>query len=208
MRIVIFGATGSIGKHAVEEALTLNHQVVAFARNPATLNIEHSNLTLFPGDVFNLESVSAAIIGSDAVLISLGSRKLTGSVRSTGTRNIVKAMQDNAVKRLICQTTLGVGDSYINLNFFWKYIMFGLILRSVFSDHVRQEQIVKQSRLDWTIVRPAAFSDELSDRKLKHGSFLPDEELTLKIARPEVASFMLQQLNRDQYLLETPGLSY
>ncbi|WP_409070402.1 NAD(P)H-binding protein [Aliifodinibius sp. S!AR15-10] len=55
-----------------------------------------------------------------------------GTVRSEGTKNIIRAMQTHGLRRLICLSMLGVGESCGNLNFFWKYIMFGIILRKVF----------------------------------------------------------------------------
>lgn len=208
MKLIIFGATGTIGRHLVEQALTQGHEVIAFARNPAALEIDHPNLRLFPGDVFDPLAVAAAVKGSEGVLVSLGSPKLTGKVRSVGTQNIVQAMEKHKVKRLICQSTLGVGDSQANLNFFWKYLMFGLILRSVFNDHVAQEAIVKRSRLDWVIPHPAAFTDGPVTESYKHGFSTSEKKITLKISRADVANFMLQQLADDTYLHQTPGLSY
>jgi len=208
MKIVIFGATGSVGRYVVEEALSQGHEVIAFARNPLSLNLEHPKLALFAGDVFNYQSVLASLCDCDAALISLGSKKLTGKVRSVGTANIVKAMQHLGVKRLICQTTLGIGDSYACLNFYWKYLMFGFLLRSVFKDHIVQEDIVRQSPLEWTIVRPSAFSDKAINGAIKQGSLLAKENLSLKITRPDVARFMLQQLQDQHYLRQSPGLSY
>ena len=208
MKLIIFGSTGTIGRCLVDQALAQGHQVTAFARNPAALEIEHPNLSHFPGDVFEPVSVAAAVKGCEGALVSLGSHKLTGKVRSVGTQHIVQAMEQHQVKRLICQTTLGVGDSQANLNFFWKTLMFGLILRSVFNDHVAQEAIVKRSTLDWVIVRPAAFTDGPATGAYKHGFLPTDKKLSLKIARADVASFMLQQLADDTYLHQTPGLSY
>lgn len=208
MKLIIFGSTGTMGRNVVRQALENGHQVTAFARNPGALEIEHPGLSLFAGDVFDQETVAEAVKGHDAVLISLGSRKLTGKVRSVGTQNIVKAMEQHQVKRLICQSTLGVGDSQGNLNFFWKYIMFGLILRFVFKDHVAQEEIVKQSSLDWIIAHPAAFTDGPATGKYKSGFPASEKNLTLKVSRADVASFMLKQLTDDTYLHLSPGLSY
>ena len=208
MKLIIFGATGTMGRHLVDQALAQGHQVTAFARKPEALEIEHANLSLFAGDVFDPESVAAAVKGCDGVLVSLGSSKLTGKVRSVGTQNVVQAMEQHQIKRLICQTTLGVGDSQANLNFFWKYLMFGLVLRSVFKDHVAQEALVKRSKLDWTIVRPAAFTDSSTGETYKHGFPSTEKNLALKILRADVAGFMLQQLTGDTYLRQTPGLSY
>ena len=208
MKLTIFGATGTIGRHVVEQALKMGHQVTAFARNPDSLGIEHPKLRLFSGDVFEPITVSEAVKGSDGVLVTLGSPKLTGKVRSVGTQNIVHAMQQHGVKRLICQSTLGVGESQGNLNFFWKYLMFGMILRNVFKDHVAQEQIVKNSKLDWIIPHPASFTDGPVTQVYKHGFSPNEKKLTLKISRADVASFMLKQLSDNRYLHQSPGLSY
>jgi len=85
--------------------------VTAFARHPDKLDQTDPYLALITGDVFDQQAVSNAVKGHEAVLISLGSAKLSGNVRSQGTANIIKAMEQHGVKRLICQTTLGVGES-------------------------------------------------------------------------------------------------
>jgi len=207
MKIVIFGATGSIGRHLVSQALAANHHVTAFARKPQMLQISHPNLTLFNGDVYHYDCVVDAIKNKDCVLITLGSKKLTGKVRSVGTRNIVQAMQQQKVKRLICQTTLGMGESYAVLNFYWKFIMFGLLLRAVFNDHKKQEAIVKNSSLDWTIVRPSAFNDNNASKDYRSGFLNNDKNLQLSISRKNVAHFMLQQVKENTYIKQSPGIS-
>ena len=208
MKVIIFGATGSIGKHLVNQSLESGFQVTAFARSPEKLDISHTNLKLYSGDVFILNTVIDAVKGHDCVFVALGSNKLSGKVRSEGTQNIIQAMKFHKIKRLICQTTLGIGSSRSNLNFYWKYLMFGLVLRSVYQDHQLQETLIKSSGLDWTIVRPAAFSDEPSSTKVKFGFPASEKNLALKIPRIDVAKFMLRQLQDNRYLHQTPGLSY
>ncbi|CAN5714314.1 hypothetical protein BH24ACT20_BH24ACT20_17460 [soil metagenome] len=117
-------------------------------------------------------------------------------------------MEKAGVRRLICQTTLGVGDSQDNLNFFWKYVMFGGLLRQAYADHALQENYVRESRLDWTIVRPAAFTDGERTGEYRHGFSATDKSLKLKISRADVADFVLKQLTSDRYLYSSPGLSY
>jgi len=95
-----------------------------------------------------------------------------------------------------------------SLNVFWKIIMFGFLLRRAYADHVSQEDCVKQSQLDWTIVRPAAFTDGDRTGKYRHGFSGTDKALKLKISRADVADFMLKQLTDRTYLYKTPGLSY
>lgn len=209
MKLVIFGSTGSIGRQLVKQALEQGHAVTAFARDPAKLDIQHANLKVFQGDAMDAASVEKAVQGQDAVLCVLGSGgKRKGTIRSEGTRQIIHAMEKAGVRRFICQTTLGVGDSQGNLNFFWKYIMFGAILRDVFADHEKQENYVRQSRLDWTIVRPGAFTDGNRTGKYRHGFPGTDKTTKLKISRADVADFIVKQLADDSYLYKTPGLSY
>lgn len=207
MKVLIFGSTGSMGRQLVRLALAQGHDVAAFVRDPAKLDVEHSNLEIIQGDAMELSSVEKAVRGCEAVLCSLGvGRK--GTVRAEGTRNIILAMEKAGVRRLICQTTLGVGDSRDNLNFFWKYVMFGGLLRPAYADHVLQEDYVKESQLAWTIVRPAAFTDGECTGEYRHGFPATDKSIKLKISRADVADFMLKQLTDDTYLHGSPGVSY
>ncbi len=209
MKLVIFGSTGGVGREVVEQALQQEYTVTAFTRNPAKLDIKNPNLKIFQGDVLDLPAVEQAVGGQDGVICTLGSGpKLTGTLRSEGTRHIVKAMEKTGVQRFICQTTIGAGDSWGSLNFYWKYIMFGLILRNVLADHERQEQDVKQSGLDWTIVRPGAFFEGARTGNYRHGFPGTDKTSKLKISRADVAEFILKQLADDSYVHQTPSLSY
>jgi uncharacterized protein YbjT (DUF2867 family) len=207
MKIIIFGATGSIGRHLVDQALTQGHNVTAFARNPAALDRHHENLTGYAGDVRDAASVAGAVKDHDAVMIALGAGR-KGGVRSAGTKNVIDAMRAHGVKRLVCETTLGAGDSYDALNFFWKRLMFGLLLRPAFADHQAQEIHIRNSDLDWIIVRPAAFTDGPATTAYMHGFPATEKNLTFKISRADVAGFMLRQIADDTYLRQTPGLSY
>ena len=207
MRIVVFGATGSLGREVVAQALEQGHVVTAFVREPAKLEPQHHHLRIARGDVLDHASVDRAVHGQEAVLCTLGAGR-KGIVRSEGTNHIVRAMRSAHVTRLICQTTLGVGDSWGTLDFFWKYLMFGLLLREAFADHVLQERHVQQSQLDWTIVRPAAFTHGPRTGTYHHGFAATHEGLELKISRADVAHFMLQQLGDATYHHRTPGLSY
>jgi putative NADH-flavin reductase len=209
VKLVIFGSTGTVGRQVVEQALNQGHWVTAFARNPNRLDIRHPHLNRVQGDVMDFQIVKQAIHGQEAVVCVLGSgKKMTGTVRSEGTRQIIRAMEATGVRRLICQSTLGAGDSWGSLNFYWKYIMFGLILRNVFADHEKQEDYVRQSHLDWTIVRPGAFLDGELTGNYRHGFSGTDKSSQLKISRADIADFILKQLVDNTYLHKTPSLSY
>jgi putative NADH-flavin reductase len=207
MKVLVFGATGTTGREIVKRALELGYAVTAFVRDPAKVELRHRDLTVVQGDVLDSASVERAVRDHDAVLSSLGAGA-KGMVRSKGTQNIVRAMDKAGIRRFVSQSTLGVGNSRGNLNAFWKYLMFGLLLRRAFADHVEQETHVKQSHLDWTIVRPGALTTGSRTGTYRHGFSGTDRTPTLKISPADVADFMLKQLNDDTYLRATPGLSY
>jgi uncharacterized protein YbjT (DUF2867 family) len=207
MNLVVFGATGSVGREIVQQALEQGHAVTAFVRDRDKLGFQHENLRIVAGNALDVTSVEKGVRGQDAVICALGAGA-KGMIRAEGTRNIIRAMQATGVRRLICQSALGVEDSLGNLNFFWKYIMVGMFLRAAYADHDKQEEHVARSGLDWTIVRPAAFVDGPRTTEYRHGFRGNDRTVKLKISRADVADFMLKQLTDDRYLRATPGLSY
>jgi hypothetical protein len=143
------------------------------------------------------------------VIITLGSgSSRSPRVRAEGTKQIIGAMQRYGVKCLVYQTTLGAGDSWNNLNFFWKSLTFGVLLRPAFEDQERQEQLVKASGLDWTIVRPSAFTNEAPKGALKIDISPEQRGLTLKISRGEVAEFLVGSLRERSLLHRVVGISY
>ena len=200
MKVIVFGATGTIGKLAVEELLKAGHSVTAFARKPEKLALSDSKLTYTAGDALNRKDVLDAVKGHDAVVITLGAGMSRKSiVRSQGTLNVINAMQAHGIRRLICQSTLGAHDSWSNLNFWWKYVMFGALIKPVFKDHELQENLVYASGLDWTIVRPSAFINDSAMGAFKENFSSSERNLSLKISRKDVANFLSKQISDASY---------
>jgi len=212
MKVLIFGATGGTGHLLVEQALERGHDVTAFARDPAKAGAARARLVIVRGDVMDAASVERAMPGHDAVLCALGAPAVkTGTVRSDGTRHVVRAMEKAGVRRLVCQSALGCGDSREVLErapFIFRHIVVPLFLRSVFSDHDVQEEHIRRSRLDWIIVRPGNLTDGRHTGAYRHGFPATDATITTRISRADVADFMVRQLADDTYLRKTPGLSY
>lgn len=208
MKVIVFGSTGSIGKLTVERLLDTGHHVTAFARAPGALTLKHERLTRIAGDAMQAASVARAIEGHDAVVVTLGSGMSRKSlIRSQGTANVIRGMQKHGVRRLVCQSTLGARESWSNLNFFWKRIMFGALLKPVFLDHELQEQLVEVSGLDWTIVRPGAFTDQAHCMSYKEDVAPDERNLLLKIARADVAAFLVRQLTDRRYNGRAVGIT-
>jgi len=208
MKLLIFGATGGTGRQLVEQALGQGHAVTAFARNPARLDIKHANLSVAQGDVLDFASVVPAMQGQEAVLAVLGTpARKERTVRSEGTRNIVRAMEQVGVRRLISQSTVGIGDSQEMLPFRYKYILVPLLLRDAFAEHERQEHHIRQSQLEWTIVRPGALTNGNHTGVYQHGLDVTDR-IKVKVSRADAADFILKQLPDETYVRRTPWVSY
>jgi len=199
MKLAIFGSTGKTGLELIKQALEQGHAVTAFVRDPARLAIEDEQLTLVTGDVFDAISVDQAVQGQDAVICALGagSELKKTTIRTTGTTNIISSMQKNDVKRLMVVTAMGVGDSWNTLSLFNKFF-FATLLKSSRDDHETQEAAVKESGLDWTIVRPSGLTDTPRTGVYEFGENIPAK--TSKIARADVADLILKEVGQDELI--------
>jgi len=208
MYITVFGATGSIGRLLVDQALVAGHDVTAVTRDAARLTLRHDRLSVVEADPTDPAACGPAVKDADAVVVALGAGR-HGGVREAGTRAVVEAMQEAGVRRLVCQSTLGVGSSRDNLNLWWRYVMFGALLRPAYADHVRQEEVVRASGLDWTIVRPSAFTDApAGSLGPMHQGFDGDARgLKLKIGRDDVAAFLLARAEDRTFLHQAVSIS-
>lgn len=209
MKLVIFGATSSIGRQLTAQALAAGHQVTAFTRTPAKITASHSNLFVVAGNVTDPKAVEDAVKNQGAVLCALG-MPLTNkdNLREKGTRTILTAMENTGVMRLVCLSIFGAGDSYALLPWSYRLIVFPLILRRALKDHELQEKHIWTSNLDWVIVRPTNFTDNSASGGFWHGLERPPAKLSLKISRSELAQFMLEQVVSDKYVHQMPGISH
>jgi uncharacterized protein YbjT (DUF2867 family) len=210
VRILVIGATGGTGREVVQQALERGHDVVAFVRNPSKSTTAHHRLRVVSGDVMDPASLEAAVQGCDAVVCALGHKRWLGpsKILSEGTRNVVRAMEKHGVKRLVVETALGVGDSAGRLGVYYTLFTIPVILPFYWYDKGRQERIVRESSLDWIIVRPGQLTNGRKRGAYKHGPRVGNFVWSVSISRADVADFMLNQLGDTPYLRQAPGLSY
>jgi putative NADH-flavin reductase len=145
-------------------------------------------------------------LGGPLLAILILYRKTT--TLSEGTRNIVRAMEKLGVKRFVCESSLGIGDSKGQLGFLYNYLLIPVLLRNIFADKEVQERIIQESKLDWVIARPAVLSNGPRTGVYRSGFDATDKSIQTKISRADVADFMLAQLAGDADLNKTPGISY
>jgi putative NADH-flavin reductase len=208
MRIFVIGATGATGKQIVAP-VAQGHDITAIVRNPSKFEMQHKSLHVVKGDMLNRTSLDA-VQQQDAVISSLGTKKISlepVTLLSEGTKNLVQAMEQHGVKRLICITGLGAGDSKGHGGFLYDKLILPLLLQRIYDDKNRQEAEIRQSKLNWTIVRPGILTDAPAK-----GAYRVMTDLTgmtaAKISRSDVADFVLGQLTDDRYLFQTPLISY
>jgi len=207
MRIVIFGSTGGTGRCLVDQALALGHQVTAFARNPSSILVHHENLTVLQGDVLEPAKVDAAVQGQESVLSALGSGLRAGNhVVSDGTRNILAAMERLGARRFVCESSFGVGDTFGDASTMSRFV-FNTLLKNAFADKVIQESYIRESKVEWIVVRPTALTNGSRTGRYRVAEHM-HVGLSAKISRADVADFMLNQLTDDTWLRKFPVITY
>lgn len=196
MKICVFGATGKTGRLVVEQALAAGHEVTASARNPADVTARHAALRVVQGNTDDLASIRPAIDGQDAVIYAAGSRTLrANTVRSVGAAHVTTAMRDTGVRRLVWLSAAGVADSIDQMrrtSFFAGRIFMPLVLGRVYADAAIAERTVRDSGLDWIIVRPVELTRGPA-RGAVRVTPLADKVPKLTISRADVAAFLLDQ---------------
>lgn len=210
LRVLIIGATGGTGRELVRQALEQGHQVTALVRKPKKMKLEHPNLRVVKGNVHDYDSVESAMRGQSAVLCALGTKRLfyPNRVASNGTASILRAMKTCNVPRLVCESSLGVGNSVGRLGLLFTFLVVPLILPFIFYDKVRQEKLIEESDTDWVIVRPGVLTNAPARGKYRHGRKVGNYLWTNRIARADVADFMLKQLTDDDYIGSAVGVAW
>jgi uncharacterized protein len=217
MKLIIFGATGMVGKQLVQQALFGKNHVKAFGRNVYTTDyLETENLELVQGALFDEGEVYNAIKGCDAVISAIGgSMDGTDKTRTLGMKNIIKQMQKAGVKRIIAIGGLGVlnseapvGQDAANEN--------SLLVdkedyppeyKAVGFEHKKAFELLKESGLDWTFVCPPNIINEGPTGSYVTKAGYPPEENKYKINAGDLAMFMLNELEKNEYVKQRVGIS-
>ncbi|MEO6489371.1 MAG: SDR family oxidoreductase [Ferruginibacter sp.] len=206
MKILILGATGMTGQLLVKLALEKSHQVTALVRSPTKLNIIHENLNVIKGDILDNNILKDLLKDKDAVLSALGVGKSlkSGNLMTRVASVLIPSMHETKVKRLIFLSAFGVGETFSQANFIQKLI-FRLPLKNIYRDKSASDSIIKNSKIDWTLICPTLLTNGPFIGEYKAG-----EKFTMKgmpkISRADVADFMIKQLTDPTYIRKSPIL--
>ena len=207
MNILIIGATRGIGAELLDQALSMENHVTVLARNPAGVERKNDHLRVLCGDI--MDAVDSAVEGQDAVCVTIGRGPTRKPVTmfSEGTRNVITAMKRHSINKLICVTGIGAGDSKGHGGFLYDRIINPLLLKTIYEDKEIQESLVRESPLEWVIVRPGFLTNGPRTEKYRVLTKLTGVTAG-KISRADVAHYILTQLGSMTNLRETPLLTY
>lgn len=210
-KIAVFGASGRTGKLFTELALKNAYGVQALVRDLSRLDFQHSHIEVIQGDISDPIKVEQTINNTEAVIDLIGpSKDSPPELQRTATRNILRAMQQNNVKRLIILASLPFGildpkDKPTLMNRFMMFMAKNLMGAMVEDAKEHVDLIKQQSAVDWTIVRAPGLTDQPSQGKYEVGYL--DGNTGKSISRPDIAAFILDVLMNDKHVRQMPLIS-
>jgi len=207
--ILIIGASRGTGLETVRKALAAGHWTRALARSAATVPIEDERLEKITGDATDRTALLNALEGVDAVIMTIGvaptlSTAVSGTrLFSTATRVLVDAMKEKGVRRLVVITGIGAGDSRGHGGPLYDWVIFPIMLKRVYDDKDVQEQIIRQSGLDWTIVRPGLLTNGPETGRYR-ALLDPAQWRADSISRSDVADFLVKETTERKFVGQAP----
>lgn len=209
--VLIVGASRGVGLETVRCALAAGHRVRAFARGAASIGIDEARLEKFAGDALDTSAVAQAAHGVDAVIQTLGAPKDLGTMLwgttlfSSATRVLADAMRAQGIGRLVAVTGLGAGDSRGHGGLLYDAIAFPLVLKRVYDDKDVQEQMIRASGLEWTIVRPGILTGGARTGRARALTD-PRDWRVGSVTRADVADFLVREAFERRFVGKTPLL--
>jgi putative NADH-flavin reductase len=208
VRVLIMGASRGIGLEATRQALEAGHEVRAMARSVDRISFSDPKLTKVRGDAVSSQDVNAVLIGIDVVIqtLGVGFGELLRPVHlfSTATRVLIEALRTQGIKRLICVTGFGAGESRASIGYLQR-LPFLMVFGRAYADKGLQERLIEQSGLDWTIARPGVLTGGPRTGRYRILTEASQWRNGL-ISRADIAEFLVRQIEDRTYVRQAPVL--
>ena len=211
--IVVIGATARSAPEILRQALDQGRRVTGLARSPDRIDLTHENFTALQGDVYDVESIAAALTGDEVVISLVGPSYVPGrevtsvDLYSVGTASIITAMRRKGNKRLIVTSSGGTEmipeENPINGSFAEKFVW---LKRGQYQDMQRMEMIVANSDLEYVILRPRGFVDQPAKANLKIADGIPTPNPSSILSYADFAALVLSLTDDDRYLNRPIGV--
>jgi len=208
MKILLLGATGRTGKWVYQKSLERGYSIHCLARNSERIE-KHDQATLLEGDASNPDDLATAIAGCNAVISVLNISRRSDfpwsalrtpkNFLSKTMGNLVPLAEKNKVNRIIICSAWGVSETVQDIPGWFKWLIQNSNIGVAYEDHNRQERIVSDSALNWTIVRPVGLTNSSKEQSVLE-SFDNHPKPSLTISRKSVAGFLLDSLERDDLI--------
>lgn len=208
--IALFGATGQTGSLFLKKAIEEGYFVSALVRDSKKLPFDHDNLKVIQGDVLNQADVGKTIEGCDLVISLFGHVKGSPEwLQTNGTRNIAKAMKSEGIEKIISLSGGGLPfPEKDEPKFADKAIRFimKIAVPKVLNDAIEHHKVLDESGLKWIIVRGPRLTNDEPKGEYRVGWV--GVNASTKIARADLADFILAQVEDDKYIHQMPFVSY
>ncbi|WP_010219609.1 NAD(P)-dependent oxidoreductase [Sphingomonas sp. PAMC 26621] len=209
MKLLVIGATGGTGREVVRQALDKNYQVNALTRSAAEAAPLLPGANIIEGDALDGGAVAKALAGCGGVISALGSKMALldeETLLSAATHILIEEMQKEGITRLVCVTGIGAGDSRGHGGFLYDRIVQPLLLNSTYHDKDRQEDEIRASALDWTIIRPTTLTNGPATGSIRALTDLTDFHGG-SIARADVADFLITEFEERRWVGKSPVIT-
>ena len=206
--IALFGASGKTGQAFLPLALRQGYHIKALVRTPATLPPTGAGVEIIAGDVLNPADVARTVQGADVVVSLFGQVKNSPKdLQTVGTRHIVAAMKTHGVDKIISLSGGGLPDSHDQPKLADKLIrgIMGLLVPHVLSDAAGHAEVLRASGLNWRVVRGPRLTDKPATGQYRVGWV--GVNASTSIGRPDLADFILKQVESDDFVGQMPFVS-
>ncbi|KAL4994412.1 NAD(P)-binding protein [Aspergillus recurvatus] len=219
MRVLVIGGTGRTGKLVIDELLRRGHGVTTLARSPSAFGVPRPGLTIVQGTPADPEDVRAAFKPNtpDVVIVTLNAPRASDSpfaapiapprLMADCNANIVTAMKEFGVRKIVILQAFGVGESWKNMNCVLQLLMKKSNMRFQYDDHNATEKIVMDSGVVYVFVRPSRLV-ETGETVVKqwpdHGERVP---LMASASRRSVALFLVDAAESEQWDSSAPVIT-
>ncbi len=208
MNITIIGASAGVGLETVKRALQRNHKVTTLSRSEINLPV-NTKLLQIKGSATNKVGLKKSLENADAVIVTLGTGKSMKptTLYSNFAKLLTEVQQEaNIQVPFLIVTGFGAGESSAYNSFFMK-LFFKFLLKDVYADKTRMEEVITTSKIKWEIVRPGLLKDEPLTEKYRAETQLYKGINISSINRSDVADFLVKQAENPTELYKYVSLS-
>jgi len=216
MKILLLGATGRTGSHLLQESLDRGHIVHALVRDKSKVKIVNENLRVFEGSPSDRDALNKAMTGCESIVSALNISRYNDwpwsklrspkDFLSSVMKIIIELAPQHQIKRIVFTSAWGVAETRKDIPGWFRWFIEHSNILYPYEDHARQEDLLKQTSLEWTGIRAVGLINSKRKKKIIV-SFNKEPKPRLTVCRLALAAFMLDVLEQNLYVRQLPVVS-